>query len=232
MAKRKSKTTERNVVESHKRKRILEENKILKMVFIVALCMVAGFLLFFFISRSFGNFDYRGTSYETVKFCDAGPPCLVTYKTTLPVKVIGNKTYLSQEANKTHDFNFYLRNDPRKLDVNFDGDIAFKKIMVLHPRDDFICDGKGAIAAANLIQLYKLTATEVITDKNATCDPQQRYIFLDIIPTNKTTSINEIYPPCYQININGCEILEGTEKFMIETFVRINEILENQSASS
>lgn len=207
-------------------KRVADQNKTLKVIFAIVGVIALLFLTFLLISRMGDRFTHRGVDWEVVKFCDSGPPCLVTYKTTLPVKVTDNRTYLSI-INKTHEFNFYLRNDPRKLEVPFDGEIRFKPLMALHPTDDFICEGKGAIAGANLVQLYKILGTEVITDRNATCDPQQRYIYLDIKSGNETR-INEFYPSCYQLTIKDCEVLEGTEKLMIEAFVSTNKILKEQ----
>jgi len=37
------------------------------------------------------------------------------------------------------------------------------------------------------------------------------------------TKIEQTGTACYDILINNCEILEGTEKFMVETFAEINE---------
>ena len=49
-------------------------------------------------------------------------------------------------------------------------------------------------------------------------------MFVKLQEANKT-SIEQVGPACYNININNCEILEGTERFMIETFVEINKKL-------
>jgi hypothetical protein len=163
-----------------------------------------------------------------VKFCDSGPPCLVTYRTTLPVRTLGNSLVVSNPSEKDADYNIFLRNDPRKLDVNFTGELFSSGNMVLNSEDSFTCGGKGAIAAANLVQLYKLLGTNVITDENATCDPQGRYIFVDVKPEN-FTSVEQFGPVCYDINVKDCEILEGTERFMLETLIKVNAKLNNQT---
>lgn len=191
------------------------QKKILRNILIVIGIFMAGIFLFLIISNSLSKFEYRGVDFEIVRFCDAGPPCLVTYRTSIPVMVNGTEV----------PFNFYLRNDPRELNVNFTGNLILRDNMVLNSEADFVCDGKGAIAAANLIQLYEVLGTKVIKDENASCDLLGRYIFVQVKPGNET-SVRQFGPGCYNIDIKDCEILEGTEKFMIETFVRINEALK------
>jgi len=207
-----------------------EENKILRSILIIIFFIILGFILFVFISNSLNKFEYRGVKFNIVKFCDAGPPCLVTYRTSLPVKISGNSVVLAKPAEKTNDYSFYLRNDPRKLNVSFNGEIVFKENTVLNfEKGAFICEGNGAIAAANLIQLYKLLGVNLISDENASCDQLGRYTLINVLEGNET-KIEYFRPACYEIKIKDCEILEGTEKFMIETFVKINKILNNQTS--
>ena len=77
---------------------------------------------------------------------------------------------------------------------------------------------------ANLVKLYEILGTKVIKDENATCDPDARYLFVQI-QESEQTSVEQFGTACYNINVNGCEILQSTEKFMVETFVAINERL-------
>ncbi len=231
MAKRKKKIEEKkedfNKETSKKRKE--EENKILKTVLIGIGIAIIALLLIVVVYSSIKNFEYHGLQFEVVKFCDSGPPCLVTYKTSLPVKVEGKNVIVSEPSEKTDDYDFYLRNDPREPDVDFDGTINLRKIMVFNSTENFICDGKGGIAGANLVRLYNVLGVQVIKDENATCDSLDRYMFVNLRPGNQT-SIEQVGPACYDIYIKNCEILEGTERFMIETFLKVNEILGNQSS--
>ena len=204
---------------------IKAQNKILKNILIGIVVIIVGIFLFVVISNSLSRFEYRGVDFEIVRFCDAGPPCLVTYRTSLPVKTVGTNIVIVKPSEKDADYNFYLRNDPRELNVNFTGEIFFSNNMVLNSEEPFICDGKGAIAAANLIQLYEVLGTKVINDENATCDLLGRYLFVQVNPGNKTR-VRQFGPGCYNIDIKDCEILEGTERFMIETLVKVNEDLK------
>ena len=212
-----------------RKEQVKSQNKILRNILIVIGILMAGIFLFMIVSNSLSRFEYRGVDFEIVRFCDAGPPCLVTYRTSLPVKVLDNATaVIVSPEEKDADYDFYLRNDPRKLDVNFNGTLRFGNNMVLNSEDAFTCNGKGAIAAANLVQLYNVLRTKVINDKNATCDSLERYIFV-VVKSGNETRIDEFEPSCYNIYINNCEILEGTEKFMIETLVKVNEGLKKQN---
>ena len=201
-----------------KEKQAKEQNKLLRNMLIGIGILMAGVFLFVIVSNSLSRFEYQGIKFEIVRFCDAGPPCLVTYRTSIPVMVNGTQV----------PFNFYLRSDPRESNVNFTGDLIFRKNMVLNGKAPFICEGKGAIAAANLIQLYNVLGTKVIKDENASCDLLGRYIFVQVKQGNQTL-VKQVSPGCYDIYIKDCEILDGTEKFMIETFVKVNEGLKNQS---
>lgn len=197
-----------------------EHNRIIKVMLVLIGAVALFVVAFLVVSSLMSSFTYQGVKFKIVKFCDSGPPCLVTYQTSLPVQYQG----------KIVPYNFYLRNDPRKLNVSFNGTIYFKNNMLVKFEDGFVCQGKGAIAAANLAQLYNLIGVNVTSDDNATCSPYNQYMFLDVKPGNMT-AIEQTAPECYTITIKDCEILNGLEKFMIQTFVETNELLKNQSAS-
>ena len=230
MAKKRKKEKVKEEVkgEGSREEQIKSQNKILKNILIGIAVFMAGVFLFIIISSSLSRFEYQGVKFEIVRFCDAGPPCLVTYRTSLPIKTDGKNTFVVKPSEKNADYNFYLRNDPRKLDVNFTGELVSRGNMVLNSQDDFTCDGKGAIAAANLVQLYQVLGTKVINDENATCDLLGRYMFVQVKPGNKT-SVKQFGPACYNIDVKDCEILEGTEKLMIETLIKVNKAINNQT---
>ena len=99
-----------------------EQKKTLKTILIVITIILAAFVVAFFVLMGAGgSFEYRGVDFTRVSFCDAGPPCLVTYNTKVPIEYEG----------KPANYNFYLRNDPRKLEkeVVFYGDLLLKKDM-------------------------------------------------------------------------------------------------------
>jgi len=202
------------------------ENKIVRNIvigiFLFAICI---FLVILFLKSS-GEFTYQGVKFEVKKFCDSGPPCLVMYKTTLPVKSNGTDFLVTTLSQKTNDYNFYLRNDPRKLNVPFNGTLVIKKDLVFNSEEVNSCPAGAAGPNFNL--LYYHLEIHVFKNESLTCDPLGRYTLITVKPGNET-SIEQIGPACYNINIKDCQILEGTEKFMLETFVQINKLLNNQT---
>jgi hypothetical protein len=198
------------------------QNKILRNMLIGILILLAGVVLIIFASKSLSHFEYRGVKFDIVRFCDAGPPCLILYRTTMPVKTEKNTTVIVNQSEKNADYSFYFRNDPRKSTVDFNGTIKFGDNMVFNSEADFSCNGYGAIAGANFNQLFKVLETKVIRDENATCDPSGRYVFVDVKPGNETR-VEQFGPACYNIYVKDCEVLEGTEKFMIEALVKVDK---------
>jgi hypothetical protein len=149
------------------------------------------------------------------------------YNTSLPVRSNGTDYLVSSVAQSTNNYIFYLRNDPRTLNVGFNGTPVYNSNVVLKYDAPFVCND-SALAGANFNLLYQTLGANVINDQNATCDPYNRYTYIDFLPGNET-KIEQVGPACYNIYIKGCEVLKGTEKYMIETFVQVNDELYNQS---
>ena len=198
-----------------RKKQVESHNKILKNFFIgVGVIIIASLLIFLFINQT-RSFEYEGVEFSKVKFCDTRP-CLITYNTKLPIIYQGERI----------QYNFYLRNDPRKLakSVPFDGEIVFKKDMFINITFNRHCEGYETIAIANLLNLYGISGVNTIADENAGCDFEGKSMFVLIQESNRT-SIEQFGPACYNINIKNCEILKGTERFMIDTFAEIHKTL-------
>jgi len=195
------------------------ENRILRNIFIGIIVVVVAIVAIVFFLKSIRSFQYEGVDFQVVKFCDAGP-CLVTYNTKIPIIYEG----------KDAEYNFYLRNDPRKLakDVPFLGNVSLAQNIVINSTSDFNCEGDVGIAMGNLGNLFSISGINAIRDENITgCDPQGRYGFISLQEANQT-SVEQVGPACYNININNCEIIKATERFMVEDFVKINRILNEQ----
>ena len=199
-----------------KKEQIRNENRILRNLLIGIGVFILVIVLSVFMLGSIRNFEYEGIEFDVVKFCDA-KPCLITYHTTFPVMFEGKEV----------PYNFYLRNDPRDLgrDVKFEGELVLYDYMVIESEEGFNCDGRGIIAVKNLITLYDVVGIDVLKDETASCPEGEEYMFVRIQNGNET-SIEQFAPSCYNININNCEILEGTERFMIETFVELKRIFD------
>ncbi|MBU4308369.1 MAG: hypothetical protein KJ566_01070, partial [Nanoarchaeota archaeon] len=192
-----------------------QQNKLLKQVLLWLGFIIFLVLVFTLISYLRTNFKYDNVEFEVVK--DSGG--IIFFKTSLPVVSDG----------KNLNYNFYLRNDPKDLkNVRFEGKLDIKEFMVMNYTNEFSCEGYGAIAIANMNSLYNLIGTKVMKDDNATCDEQGRYIFLKILSGEKT-KVEQFGPACYNLYVKDCEILEATERFMLETFVKIASEKESTS---
>ncbi|MEK6823582.1 MAG: hypothetical protein AABY06_00975 [Nanoarchaeota archaeon] len=172
-------------------------------IFVIVLVLAVFFI------NSIKSFEYEETKFDIVREGD-----LILYNTKIAL--------FNEKGEQYMNYNFFLRNDPRKSDVEFDGELEIKKLAVINSEEEFNCDGDGIIAVANLNQLYEMVGTKVIRDENATCDSEGRYMYINLKSGDKT-KIEQSGNACYDILINNCEILEGTERFMVETFAKLNE---------
>jgi len=187
---------------------IKKENKQLKQIFIGIGVIVLIFILIIFFIRFTAHFTYEGVDFDIVK-----EGYLILYRTKIPI------IYQGQPA----EYNIYLRNDPRELEktVPIEGTLLLLDNTVINATGDFVCEGNGIIAIANLVNIYDVLGKNIIKDENASCDSLGRYTFLQIQPGNET-SIEKTGPSCYDLNVNNCEILEVTERFMVAILVEIN----------
>jgi hypothetical protein len=194
---------------SASKKQLNEQNKTLLKILIGLGLLVIVFIVIMLGFQEIGKFTYENTKFEMTK-----EGSLLLYKTSLPVY------YQKGIA----DYNFYLRKDPRKTgnSVEFDGELKLLKNFVIN-LSDIKCNGDEIIGIANMIKLWSVIGANVMKDENATCDEQGRYIYLDI-REGEETKIIEQGDACYKMTINNCEILEATERFMLETFVEVNKI--------
>jgi len=220
MAGKKTGKKRKKKVKKKVRKKQDNYDKILKNFLIVAGLILFLVLVVVFVNNQKKSFDYNGVEFKVVEFCDAGPPCLVTYNTKLPVIYEG----------KERNYNFYLRNDPRKLEkkVLFNGELVLKENMYIDITFNRSCEGFGQIAMENFRQLHNIAGISILNGKNETCKSSTKaggmYVVIQESENGKT-SVEKTGSACYNINIKDCEILEGTERFMIETFVEVNKWL-------
>ncbi|MDD5699719.1 MAG: hypothetical protein PHH00_00805 [Candidatus Nanoarchaeia archaeon] len=193
------------------KEQLKNENKVLKTVMLVIGLIVLAFTAYMIFSYFTANFEYKGVKFSTVPDEWVG----VLYNTKVPVVYNGTDV----------DYNFYLRKDPRTTtrEVDFDGELVIKPLMVINTTGDLNCNGDGVIAGANLLTLYKAIGTTAGKAPNATCDSLGRYVYVNIEESNETRII-ETSPACYTIKVSECQILEATERYMIETFVEIKKI--------
>ena len=188
------------------------QNRQLKNILIFSGVIILVFLLSYFIINSNNYFEYNGLKFNAEKYGE-----IIMYKTIFPL-------YSSITGNHVADYNLYLRNDPRKLkDIPFNGEMNLKKDIIIYNKDELKCDGYGILAVVNMNNFFKSQVFDINFFKNETlkCDSEGRYMFIQIQESNET-NIEQFGPSCYYLNVNDCEILEVTEKFIMESLTKIN----------
>jgi|TARA_B100001964_G_C14222972_1_gene596232 hypothetical protein len=202
------------------KKQIKEENKILRNILITVGILGIISLLIYLSIVSAKSFEYEGISFEIEKYCDSGP-CITLYKTSIPVKYKDGVTGRIVDA----DYNIRLRNDPRDLkNVPVEGKIDFRKNIVLEiTTEDLFCDGDWNLAIGNLQKLNIFGMTLLVKNNNETYEPENEFMFIKIQP-NDITNIIEVNKNNYNLNVNNCEILEVTERLIVEAFIKFNEL--------
>jgi hypothetical protein len=185
-----------------------EENKMMISILICLGFLLLFVLLYFLAVRSSTHFQYDGVKFTVIKQGQ-----LTLYQTSFPVIYKGNKSV----------YNIYLRNDPRKLGKEVPAPNTPVSIAntVVNITQEFNCNGDQVIAIANLVNLYGAIGKKIIRDENASCDPLGRYMYL-VIELGNETKVEKVGPNCYNIDINKCQILEGTERFIVEMLAQIN----------
>jgi len=189
-----------------------QENKILKMIFLivgVVFLLIAGI---YFYTQSQINFTYKNIEFQKTK--------------------IGKIDFYETKTLATADdgslFGFRLRTKPSVLEnIPFENvdELRLMKVNGYTYEDNktFDCEGDGVIAMANLQRLFSKQGMSVLRDPNSGCDSEGRYNYFTL-KYGSATEINEVGPNCYEIVIQGndaqCQILPATEKLMVELYSR------------
>jgi hypothetical protein len=206
--------------EGDSNKEIKKGNKQLKQIFFVMGVCILLFVGVFMFLNSVRHFKYQGVDFEIVKEGE-----LILYQTSLPVNSQSKLT--TNAAAVFGNYNFYLRNDPRRLKnipLNIEGELSLMRNTVINFTGDFNCNGDGIIAVANVVNVLKVLDVTAIKDESAGCDPEGTYTFLQL-QLGDETSIEQVGPSCYNLNINNCEVLEVTERYIVEL---LSEITKNK----
>ena len=185
---------------------IKHHSKLLKN-FLIAIGIFALIFIFIFVSiYASKNFEYKGMEFDVIREGN-----VIFYHTSFPFIL----------DDRPMNYNVFLRNDPRKLNkIPFEGNLNLLEMMVINNSDSFVCEGKGGIAMINFQQILGSFGMSFMKDPNASCDSQGRYMFIQI-QEGDVTGIEQTGPACYNFNVNNCEILEVTEKFLIESLAEL-----------
>lgn len=191
-----------------------KENKVLKIILIVLGSIILGTVLGYIYSVQASSFEYEGVEFNIEK--EKG---ITWYHTSYPTRLNG----------KLINYNVWLRNDPRKTGkIPFEGDFSLRSVMVVNLTQDFKCGSDGIKAMGNFKLFMDYNgismgyASSVENESLRKCDEQGRYSYVQIEEGQKN-SIEKTGPSCYTINVEDCEILKATERFLLEGIIEINK---------
>jgi hypothetical protein len=192
-------------------KQINTEKKQLKTILIVLGIIVIAFVIVLLINYKATHFKYEELKFNMVKEGD-----IIFYKVPVTTLENGEKT----------GYNFYLRTNPNKLKkIPFDGEITLRNNLILNvTTENLFCGGDWQLAIGNLM-LLDIFGINVLADETLGCEENSDYIYVNIHEGNESR-IEQFGSSCYNLYIADCEILQVTEKFMAELFLKINEYLE------
>jgi hypothetical protein len=197
------------------KKQFKKQEKLLKIILItlgviIILVVASSIYLKSLRSSSYGEIEFR-----TVNMGTNQNPLIMHETLTLAISNDGSK----------EQFGFRIRTKPSKLKrISFDAEnFDLMKVNGYWYEDEFNCEGDAIIAMENLKRLFKKTGMDFVRDNESTCDPEGRYNYF-ILKYGEKTQIKEVGNRCYEIIIEGdedsCEILQATEKLMVEVFNR------------
>ena len=195
-----------------KKDQIKHQNKILRNILLFFGGILVLILVFVVYSYSLNTFKYEGVEFKRILQGE-----LIFYNTAIEM--------FSPSGEYVGDYNVYLRKDPRKLgkEIPFEGELYLSQALFINSTEPFNCDGDGIIAVANFGQIIGQFGARTLQNPNATCDSEGRWMFIRLQPGNETY-IEQTGPICYNFNINNCEVLEVTERFLIEAIVKANRL--------
>lgn len=209
-------------VENKEEPKAQSEEGILKWFFFIAGAIFVAIFIWIFIGNSGNSFEYKSLQFNIVDE-------IAPYRTSLPSaakdEITGAVIY--------NDFFMYLRKDPRILEQNipFEGDIESRNTVVFKSSEEFNCEGKGVVGVMNLVRVYDLLGVDVKKDPDAPCDPTgSQYTVLEIFG-GEETRIDKVGPSCYQIQVKDCEILEATERYLVEVLASVKSDLDSKNGS-
>ena len=200
---------EKEMVPKISKKEIKAQNKTLRNIFIGLGIFIFMIIIVVLSINSAQHFEYDGVEFNVIQEGE-----IIFYNAVFPL-------YQGMTGKHISDYNIYLRNNPKKLEkIIFDGEVNLRPDTVINTTTDFNCDGDGIIGVGNLVQVLRTFGTNVIKDPEAGCDAMGgEHVFIQIREGDETR-IEQFAPTCYNLYVNDCEILEVTEKFIVDLLVK------------
>ena len=194
------------------KKLVEQENKQLKWILIGAGFLLFSFLLVMVIVNESKHFDYLGLTFEKQQMGE-----LQFFYTKLPIK-----TATGQIVN----YNLYLRTDPREIKLPENLFVKFRAngtFITVSPEFDDCNDASLALTSlGSFIGGLGINAKGAVTDKDisnktalpyVTCENSKNKTVILVRKGEKTELLQD--SDCYTISVSNCEIIKGTESFIL-----------------
>jgi hypothetical protein len=211
------KRKKREIASAEKKVKEKQEKQV-KLIVIMMISLVLIVVLVNWLLKESNKFEYAG-----LEFTKGKQGSLVLYFTQFPLKDLSGKTvaYLP----------FYFREDPRKLDrIKLEGMIRLKKVVALAADKEVIEGCEDTLLAAATLSLkflkdLNIEAFAATPDKaeaeqfNRTyvdCNDTSKYSILIFKKGNESRIIQE--GDCYTLEFDNCEIMNVSERFVINTY--------------
>ncbi len=183
-----------------------KEKKQLKWTLIIMGWLIFIVFLSFFIYYQINKFEYIGMDWEKISYGE-----LILYNSKIPI--------YSDQGVHVADYNFFFRNDPRKLrNIPINGTIRLdKKRFVFSSDPSHVCPETGIAITPIIRYLNQIKDINVEANENASCKKAYNYVYVRIEKGNET-KIEQIPNPshnCYTIYVKDCEMVKVMERFTI-----------------
>lgn len=177
----------------------------------LAFLLILFFSIYYLVDSS-KSVNYKGLEYQKLQVGE-----VLFYHAQIP--------YLKDLENTK--YNVYLRTNPKKIsrDIPLEGEaISWKQLVVTnYSTDGLVCEGNSIIAQANFNQILSDgVGLTLIGNNTVSCDEENRYMYLSI-EAGDETKIEKIGESCYRLEFTNCEILEVTERFLLEAISKYYE---------
>lgn len=200
-----------------------DEEKQLK----IAIYVMAGLILIVFLGSYMIN-NSKGFSYAGLEFQKEKRGELELYLTSIPIIDPAN-------TGEMNHFNFYFREDPRKLEnigihdrINLGGNVA----IASGKKDIESCED-SILAATTLsvflkqidINLFPATTNKTEAEESdriyANCS-DSKYVTVEILNGDENKIVKE--ENCYKLVAKDCEVMNVAERFMLGAYAHANGI--------
>lgn len=178
--------------------------------------------------QSFNHFSYEGLSFAR----EIAGGTKTAFVVSGGIPFYHHYYHFRKPDGSTVKYNLYLRIDPRENKVPINGNISFikgQKTYISVNASGLQCEnatiaiaGLASFLNDNQIQIKGASPDPKIAEdaksEVVTCDTHPETVVI-IIQAGNETRIDQTTKTCYVITAANCEILQATEKFIVQTIL-------------